>query len=1074
MQRSCIRLITIAWFTSLVFFSFGCRRTPATSTPPTFTSTPAVSNTPTVTPTPAQPTFTPTMTDTPTPLPTPTATPSPTATPTPCPETVFKPANAIEISVLVPSLGEEWPDNYWTTVINRFNRAQVCGLDPATLQPAAATKTPIWVVARAKSSGEAAQEIIDAMLQSDGSKADGPTIYVPELRFWLDWINFRAGSAIVDTATPATTYSPIVIAIWQSRLAALQSKHPNQPLGWQELIQLFDAPYGWRDYGLKDRDAIYYGHADPNKSSVGLATLFAEFYASALSKKLLGDTYKLSSNMVNDPEVQNHVRRIESATKHYFPSSEQLRRIVNGPDYLDFVALPENDLLTLWQEGFEGVLLPTDDQLVAFYPKEGVFFYEHPLAILKAPWVTREQIEAANVFSAYMRSKAIQTLGMVDYGFRPAIDDLDFECTLCQQHGIDPTIRPTTLPLPAPIVAQTMLESWQLVKKQADIMLLIDVSNSMTETAVVQVSETVTRTVRKMDEAKAAIKQFIQEQNSATRIGLIAFSDTPTQVQPLCTLEECRDTLLGQVEALQPGGTTALYDALSFAITTTLTSSTDDTRIRAIILLSDGQNTTLCRSDNCRREKEDIRKAILNTQETTKAPLLVIPILYAYGSDDPEPLDMIARTSGMNRAIRGDVNQIRQVLADLGSYFSTTVAPGLQIALAANQSGDKQSIGLEQVAGAQYAVAGINQQNGIYGLLLAPLLIKDTASDTSVDQRELEDAFQQLNESSVLAIVGPGLSEQMFAISQTLRSMTTLVIGPSTTAPGVPQLGEYVLRVSAPVADYAHFAIRAVLEAAEQAKQPLTKVAVAYAIDDAFSRAEATILSQAVTQTYGLTLTTVQQFRTTDVQSNQIRGDEFERQIEAILATKPDLVIVSGLTVDGGSFIKQLRIAGYQGQIIGGNGLNTFHLFPYCRPHCKGILIAQAYNPELETTSNQSFVKIYVSQIGENDYPYPTQFTAQAYTAVQIIADALRALVDNDKIDDLSQLQLDDPEQVTKVRTALKDQLLSGMRFETPLGEIWFDKEGEVHQANFYVAQIIINDEGSEQFDIVAHYSTEE
>jgi hypothetical protein len=65
-------------------------------------------------------------------------------------------------------------------------------------------------------------------------------------------------------------------------------------------------------------------------------------------------------------------------------------------------------------------------------------------------------------------------------------------------------------------------------------------------------------------------------------------------------------------------------------------------------------------------------------------------------------------------------------------------------------------------------------------------------------------------------------------------------------------------------------------------------------------------------------------------------------------------VVISAQAVDGGNLIRQLRELGYRGQIVVGNGLTTPHIYPICQRWCDGVLIAQAYSPELDTLSGMS------------------------------------------------------------------------------------------------------------------------
>jgi branched-chain amino acid transport system substrate-binding protein len=111
-----------------------------------------------------------------------------------------------------------------------------------------------------------------------------------------------------------------------------------------------------------------------------------------------------------------------------------------------------------------------------------------------------------------------------------------------------------------------------------------------------------------------------------------------------------------------------------------------------------------------------------------------------------------------------------------------------------------------------------------------------------------------------------------------------------------------------------------------------------------------------------------------------------------------------------------------------------------CGRFCEGILIAQAYSPTIDNPINKAFLAAYSAQTGKQ----PPQFTAQAFTGVQVFVEALRRL---DKAKGLGTLDL------KTLRSELNNAVLAGT-FETPLGTIAFDPEGEIKQEKFYVAQI--------------------
>ncbi|HLF41028.1 MAG TPA: ABC transporter substrate-binding protein [Acidimicrobiia bacterium] len=337
-------------------------------------------------------------------------------------------------------------------------------------------------------------------------------------------------------------------------------------------------------------------------------------------------------------------------------------------------------------------------------------------------------------------------------------------------------------------------------------------------------------------------------------------------------------------------------------------------------------------------------------------------------------------------------------------------------------------LGQEEVIGAKIAERVLNQRGGINGRPIK-LIFEDTAGD----EAGAINSFRSLIGRDVVGIVGPTLSQQAFAADPEADKAGVPVLGPSNTAKGIPQIGDYVARVSAPVAVVAPLAV----EQALTVDPSIKTVAVAYAQNDAFSTSETGTFQETV-KAKGLNLATVQQFQTSDT--------DFTAQANSMLGKKPQLIIISGLAADGGNLVRQLRELGYKGLIVGGNGLNTTNIFPVCGKHCDGVLIAQAYSPKIDNEVAKAFLDAYVK---EQKKP-PPQFSAQTFTAVQVFAEALARLDKARKLDSMD---------LKTLRTELNKAVLSGT-YQTPLGPISFDPEGEIKQEQFYVAQIKMEADG--------------
>ena len=367
------------------------------------------------------------------------------------------------------------------------------------------------------------------------------------------------------------------------------------------------------------------------------------------------------------------------------------------------------------------------------------------------------------------------------------------------------------------------------------------------------------------------------------------------------------------------------------------------------------------------------------------------------------------------------------LLTSLTLASAQKVATPIPLGIAVAQTSNTALLGQEEVIGAKFAEKLINARGGVNGTPIK-LVFQDTGGDVA----GAINAFQNLvSKDSVVGIVGPTLSTQAFAADPIADRAKVPVLGPSNTAKGIPQIGDFIARVSAPVAVVAPNAIKQALKLDSKIK----KVAVLFAQDDVFSTSETGTFQQTA-KDLGLTVSTVQKFQTTD--------NDFTTQVTAVLGASVDLVIISGLANDGGNLVKQLRQLGYKGLIIGGNGLNTSNIFPVCQKYCDGVIIAQAYSPAQPSATNQVFVKEYKAQYKKD----PPQFAAQAYTGVQVFVDALKVIDRKKKIGEWS---------LADLRIELNKQVLAG-KYNTPLGAISFDKEGEVNQKDFYVAQIKMQD----------------
>ncbi|GAB6036697.1 ABC transporter substrate-binding protein [Fundidesulfovibrio butyratiphilus] len=373
---------------------------------------------------------------------------------------------------------------------------------------------------------------------------------------------------------------------------------------------------------------------------------------------------------------------------------------------------------------------------------------------------------------------------------------------------------------------------------------------------------------------------------------------------------------------------------------------------------------------------------------------------------------------------------IMMLLATTVQALADPVANPIPVGIAVAQTSNIALFGEEQVNGAKVAEAYFNAKGGVNG---TPITL--VFQDTGGDEAGAVNAFQSLLTSHVVAIVGPTLTQQAFAADPIADRAKTPVIAPSNTAKGIPQIGQYVCRVSAPMTAVAPNSLKKALAI----NSAIKKVAVLYAQNDAFSTSETSVFQEAIKK-LGLETVTVQKFQTTDT--------DFTTQVTAVLGSGAELVVISGLAADSGNLVKQLRQLGYQGQIVGGNGLNSPNMFPVCGPLCAGVLVAQAYSPQADNPVNKAFVELFTKAYKKP----PAQFSAQAFACVQVVVEAL-AKAEKTTGKKITAMDL------AEARTALNQAIRTGS-YMTPLGEIAIDPSGEIDQKQFFVSTISMNPDG--------------
>ena len=284
------------------------------------------------------------------------------------------------------------------------------------------------------------------------------------------------------------------------------------------------------------------------------------------------------------------------------------------------------------------------------------------------------------------------------------------------------------------------------------------------------------------------------------------------------------------------------------------------------------------------------------------------------------------------------------------------------------------------------------------------LITEDSAGK---QEQALSSAQKLMNSENVSAILGPTLSTEMKVVAPEADLNGVPIMGTSTTASGIPQIGDYVFRNSIPES----LAIPAAISSAVD-KYDAKKVAILYGNDDVFTKSGYDTMKK-VAKDQGLEVLTTETF-----QKGQA---DYNAQLTKIKDTNPDLILCSALYNEGAVIMDQARKMGIDVPFVGGNGFNSPEVIKIAGDAANGLIVATPWFGGSEDEKVQTFVDKYKEEYGKE----PDQFAAQAYDALYILADAIERAGSDD-------------------RDAIRDALANTEGFEGVLGEMSFDEEGDI------------------------------
>lgn len=462
----------------------------------------------------------------------------------------------------------------------------------------------IFVNPKSKSSGAAMQ----ALAAGWNPDADGPlpVVWSPAGSGWgavLDQTLTERGEAPMAGDGVPFMNTPLVIAMPRPMAEALG--WPQTALGWSDILALASSDEGWSRFGHPEWGPFKLGKTNPNFSTSGLNALTAQNYAFA------GKTRDLSLEDLNKPNVIEQNTAVESAVVHYGDTTltflnnwYRADQAGTGLQYVSAVAVEEKSVIDYNKGNPDGVLeageetRPPRVPLVAIYPKEGTLFSDNPFFTLDAPWVSDTQKAGAKAFQDFVQQPDNQAK-VLQYNFRPGNPEVAIGDPIIPENGVDPNQPQTLLQNPEPAVLVGMLDKWAEQRKGARVLLVMDISGSMGESAGGDGRET------KLDLAIRAATESLDEFKADDDVGLRVFStglgtnqtDNWLDPVPIAPMAQNAEALDVQISSLYPTNGTPLYEVTAASFQK-MFDEYDPTRINAVVLLTDGVNDDGDESDD--------------------------------------------------------------------------------------------------------------------------------------------------------------------------------------------------------------------------------------------------------------------------------------------------------------------------------------------------------------------------------------------------------------------------------------------------------------------------------------------
>jgi len=343
----------------------------------------------------------------------------------------------------------------------------------------------------------------------------------------------------------------------------------------------------------------------------------------------------------------------------------------------------------------------------------------------------------------------------------------------------------------------------------------------------------------------------------------------------------------------------------------------------------------------------------------------------------------------------------------IGLAFAGTASAQIKLGVAGPITGGSAAFGAQLKNGAEQAVEDINAAGGILGQKLTI-----TVGDDRADPKEGVSVANKFVGDGVKFVVGHFNSGVTMPASEVYQENGILEITPAATNPRVTERNMWNI-------------FRTCGRDDQQGA-----VAGAYILKN-FKGKRIAVVHDKTTYGQGLadvTKATISKGGLKEVlyEGVNVGEKDYSALVSKIKASRADLVYWGGLHDTGGLILRQMRDQGVKAPLMGGDGITDDEFAAIAGPGAEGTLMTYGPDPRKRPEAKDAVAKFRAKNFE------PQAYTLYSYAAVQIIKQAAEAAKSLD------------PKKVA-------EQMKSGMKFKTVIGDISYDKKGDVTRLDYVV-----------------------